>query len=151
MTVPIEYMGHALHLRLPAITQSASLAYFARLDEFPLETPRSMREPDPMDGQTAEDIEFYNCAFRTLTPSHGPGSPSTRSCSTRHDWDWLRAVVADPIIPDSIQRYMPGILTGKWRGTSLVRPLDDWCCASNPPPFSSPIDFLTLPLGTIRS
>ncbi|KAI0248931.1 hypothetical protein BJV78DRAFT_738337 [Lactifluus subvellereus] len=126
--VPIDYLGHAFHLRLPAIALSASLAYFARLDAFPLATPPylpPMRAHGPIDGPTVEDIEYYNRAFRTLTVPHGPSSPSTHltitsGLSTRHDWDWLRAVVADPVTSGSVQRYTPGILTGKWRGTTLA-------------------------------
>jgi hypothetical protein len=137
--VPIEYMGHAFHLRLPAIALSASLAYFARLDAFPLAIPPNIpltRAHSSIDGPTVEDIEYYNRDCGTLTVPHGgPGSPSTidGSLSTLHDWDWLRAVIADPVTSGSIQRYTPGILTGKWRGTTLVRPLHVRYCALNPP------------------
>jgi len=115
VTVPVDSMGHAFDLRLPAIALSASLAYFARLDMFPLEPPHSRR----IDGLTVEDIEHYNSSFRTRTVPRGPGSPGDPS--TRHDWDWLRGVAGDPFMSGSIRRYTPGILTGKWRGTELVR------------------------------
>lgn len=126
VTVPINYMGHALDLQVPAIALSASLAYFARLGAFPLESPQYIlpsREQSQMDGMTAEDIEDYNRSFCTRPVPRGPGSPSTvgSSLSTRHDWDWLRAVATDPILSGSLPRYTPGILTGKWRGTTLVR------------------------------
>lgn len=117
-------MGHAFGLRLPAIALSASLAYFARLDAFPL-VPPPIRAPSreqsqsQMDGLTVEDIELYNSSFRTRTIPRGPSCPD--SPSTCHDWDWLRAVAGDPFMSDSVRRYTPGILTGKWIGTELVR------------------------------
>jgi hypothetical protein len=124
VTIPIDYMGHAFCLRLPAIALSASLAYFARLDAFPLvpppyRAPSREQSQSQIDGWTVEDIELYNSSFRTLTIPRGPGCPD--SPSTCHDWDWLRAVAGDPFMSDSVRRYTPGILTGKWRGTELVR------------------------------
>ncbi|KAI0297858.1 hypothetical protein B0F90DRAFT_1669257 [Multifurca ochricompacta] len=121
VTIPIKYMTHAFHLRLPAIALSASLAYFARLDAFPLAIPAylpSTRVQGPIDGPTVEDIEEYNRCFRTRPVPHGPGSPG--GLSTRHDLDWLRAIVEDPVTSGSFQRYTPGTLTGKWRGTALA-------------------------------
>ncbi|KAH9957791.1 hypothetical protein BC827DRAFT_1269982 [Russula dissimulans] len=115
--VPIEYIGHALHLRLPPIALSASLAYFVRVDAFPsVPIPRPEGQTD---GATVEeDIEHY---FRTRTVPRGPVSPGplSSSPSTRHDWDWLRAVAGNPT-SGSLRRYTPGILTGKWRGTALA-------------------------------
>jgi hypothetical protein len=128
VTVPIDCMGHAFDLRLPAIALTASLAYFARLDAYPLVPPPYLspsRELGPIDGLTIEDIEHFNSSFRTRTVPRGPGSPG--SPSTRHDWDWLRAVAGDPFMSDSIRRYTPGGLTGKWRGTELVRLLRVRC------------------------
>ena len=128
VTVPIECMGHAFDLRLPAIAQSASLAYFARLDAFPLALPpyrAPSREWDETDSPTTEDIEHYNNSFRTRTVPRGPGSLG--SPSTHHDWDWLRAVAGDPFMSEPLRGYTPGILTGKWRGTELVRPLRVRC------------------------
>jgi hypothetical protein len=128
-------MGHAFGLRLPAIALSASLAFFARLDAFPLQLP-SYRAPSreqsqsesQIDGPTLEDIELYNSSFRTRTIPRGPGCPDSPSAC--HDWDWLRAVAGDPFMSDSLRRYTPGILTGKWRGTELVRLLRVQChCA----------------------
>jgi hypothetical protein len=134
MTVPIDYMGHAFCLRLPAIALSASLPYFARLDAFPLDPP-SYRAPSreqsqsQIDGPTVEEIDLYN-SFRTRTVPRGPGCPD--SPSTCHDWDWLRAVAGDPFMSDSFRRYTPGILTGKWRGTEMVRLLRVLChCVSD--------------------
>ncbi|KAI9463932.1 hypothetical protein F5148DRAFT_190544 [Russula earlei] len=125
VTVPVDYMGHAFHLRLPPIALSASLAYFARLDAFPLAYPPEiplLRVQDGGQGQTVEDIEHYNRSFRTRTVHRGPDSPSTcaDSPSTRHDWDWLCAVVGDPFTSGSLRRYTPGTLTGTWRGTYLA-------------------------------
>lgn len=116
-------MGHAFCLRLPAITLSASLAYFARLDAFPLVPPPHRALPreqsqSRIDGWTVEDIELYNSSFRTRTIPRGPGLSD--SPSTCHDWDWLRAVAGDPFMSDSVRGYTPGILTGKWRGTELA-------------------------------
>ena len=128
VTVPIECMGHAFDLRLPAISQSASLAYFARLDAFPLALPpyrAPSREWDEIDSPTTEDIEHYNSSFRTRTVPRGPGFLG--SPSTHHDWDWLRAVAGDPFMSEPLRGYTPGILTGKWRGTELVRPLRVRC------------------------
>ena len=126
VTAPIDYMGHAFGLRLPAITLCASLAYFARLDAFPLVLPpysASSREQSQSQSQSEAptvDIERYNRSFRTRTvprePTSCPDSPST--C---HDLDWLRAVAGDRFISDSVRRYTPGTFTGKWRGTELVR------------------------------
>jgi len=130
VTVPIDYMGYAFGLRLPAIALSASLAYFARLDAFPLvpppyRAPSREQSQSQIDGLTVEDIELYNRSFRTRTIPRGPGCPD--SPSTCHDWDWLRAVAGDPFMSDSVRRYTPGILTGKWIGTELVRPLRVRC------------------------
>ena len=124
MTVPIKYLGHELHLRLPPIALSASLAYFARL--FPLTHP-PYREQGQTDGPTVEDIDDYNLAFRTRTVPRGPGFPDNNlsiggvslTPSACHDWDWLRSLTED--LSGSVGRYTPGILTGKWRGTVLVR------------------------------
>jgi hypothetical protein len=146
-------MGHALDFRLPPIALSASLSFFARVEEFPVAIPPDLpltRRHRPVVGKTVEDIEYYNRECRTLTVPHGPGTPGTH-LSARHDWDWLRTVIADHVTSGSIQRYTPGILTGKWRGTLLVRLLHVWCCALKlPPPPPSPV-FLILSLGTIRS
>jgi hypothetical protein len=139
LTVPIDYMGHALRLRLPAIALSASLAYFARLDAFPLSF--LSREQGQIDGPTVEDIEHTNQSFRTRTVPHGPDFPGGDlpiggvSPSAAHDWDWLRGVTKG--LSGPLRRYTPGILTGKWRGTALVRLLRVQCCALNlsaPPP-----------------
>jgi hypothetical protein len=134
-------MGHALRLRLPAIALSASLAYFARLDAFPLSF--LSREQGQIDGPTVEDIEHTNQSFRTRTVPHGPDFPGGDlpiggvSPSAAHDWDWLRGVTKG--LSGPLRRYTPGILTGKWRGTALVRLLRVQCCALNlsapPPPF----------------
>jgi hypothetical protein len=131
--VSIDYLGHALRLQLPAIALSASLAYFARLDAFPL-SPVS-REPGQIDSPTVEDIEFTSQSFRTRTVPRGPGFPDSDlpigsvSPSARHDWDWLRGVAEG--FSGSLRRYTPGILAGKWRGTALVRLLRVQCCALN--------------------
>jgi hypothetical protein len=133
LTVSIDYMGHALRLSLPAVAISASLAYFARLDAFPL-SPLS-REQGQIDGPTVEDIEHTNQSFRTRTVPRGPDFPGGNlpigsvSPSARHDWDWLRSVTED--LSGSRRRYTPGILTGKWRGTALVRLLRVRCCTLN--------------------
>jgi hypothetical protein len=131
VTVSIDYMGYALRLRLPAIALSASLAYFARIDAFPLVPPAylpSSREQSPIDGPTLEDIEHYNLSSRTWTVPRGPGFPdidlpisstSGLGQSACHDWDWVRGVTEGP--SGTLPRYTPGILTGKWRGTTLVR------------------------------
>lgn len=128
VTVPIEYMGHAFHLQLPAITLSASLAYFARLDAFPLMTAPDVpptREHTPPGSITLEDVEYYHHFFNTRTVPRGPDSPTNplRPLGSRHDWDWQRAVASEPAMSRHLQRYKPGVLTGKWRGTLLVRPL----------------------------
>jgi hypothetical protein len=70
-----------------------------------------------IEGRTQEDTEAYNKPFRTRTVPRGPGCPD----STCHDWDWLRAVVGDPFMSDSVRGYTPGTFTGKWRGTEIVR------------------------------
>jgi hypothetical protein len=124
VTLPIDYMGHTFGLRLPSITLSATLALFARLDAFPMVLPpfrpfEEQSENEDLDGPTVEDIELYNQSFHTLTIPRGPGCPG--SASTCHDWDWLRAVAGDPFMSDSVWRYTPGMLTGKWRGTEMVR------------------------------
>ena len=128
VTVPIDYMGHSFDLRLPAIALSASLAYFARLDAFPLAIPPyrpPSREQDEIESPTVENVEDYNSSFRTRTVPRGVGSQG--SPSTLHDWDWLRAVAGDPFMSEPLRGYTPGILTGKWRGTELVRPLRVRC------------------------
>jgi hypothetical protein len=152
--VSIDYLGHALRLQLPAIALSASLAYFARLDAFPL-SPVS-REPGQIDSPTVEDIEFTSQSFRTRTVPRGPGFPDSDlpigsvSPSARHDWDWLRGVAEG--FSGSLRRYTPGILAGKWRGTALVRLLRVQCCALN---ICSARSLFLMPtrlaLGTIRS
>ena len=127
VTVPIVYMGHAFDLQLPAITLSASLAYCARLDAFPLMTASDLpptRAQTPPGRITLEDVEFYHRFFHTRTVSCGPGSLT----NTRHDWDWQRAVASEPAMSRHLQRYTPGVLTGKWRGTLLVRPLRVFPC-----------------------
>jgi hypothetical protein len=124
VTVPIKYLGHELHLRLPPIALTASLAYFARL--FPLTHP-PYREQGEVVGPTVEDIDDYNLAFRPRTVPRGPGFPDNNligggvslTPSACHDWDWLRSVAED--LSGSVGRYTPGTLTGKWRGTVLVR------------------------------
>ncbi|KAF8266060.1 hypothetical protein EI94DRAFT_237076 [Lactarius quietus] len=130
VTVPIEYMGHAFHLQLPAITLSATLAYCARLDAFPLMTspdlPPTRADTTPPGLITLDDVEYYNRSFNTRTVPRGPGSPANplQPClSGRHDWDWQRAIASDPVMSRPLQRYTPGSLTGKWRGT-LLAPLD---------------------------
>lgn len=133
VTVPIDYMGHAFGFRLPAITLSASLAYFARLDAYPLPLPPYLavlgeQDPNQIDVPTMEDIELYNSTLRIRTIPRGPGFPDSPSAC--HDWDWLRAVAGDPFMSDSLRRYTPGTLTGKWRGTEVVRLLRVLChCA----------------------
>ena len=117
-------MGHAFVLRLPAIALSASLAFFVRLDAFPLGAIPH-RQSQMIDGLTMEDVELYNESFRTRTIPRGPGLSD--SPSTCHDWDWLRAVAGDPFMSDSVRRYTPGVLTGKWRGTEMVRVLHVLC------------------------
>ena len=122
VTVPIEYMGHAFNLQLPAITLSASLAYCARLDAFPLMTASDLpptRAQTPPGRITLEDVEYYHRFFHTRTVPRAPSSPTNGS---RHDWDWQRAVASEPAMSRHLQRYTPGVLTGKWRGTLLVRP-----------------------------
>ncbi|KAI0278920.1 hypothetical protein BGY98DRAFT_1096424 [Russula aff. rugulosa BPL654] len=124
VSLPIDYMGHTFGLRLPSITLSATLALFARLDAFPMVLPpfrpfEEQSENEDLDGPTVEDIELYNQSFHTLTIPRGPGCPG--SASTCHDWDWLRAVAGDPFMSDSVRRYTPGMLTGKWRGTEMRR------------------------------
>ena len=125
VTVPIEYMGHAFHLQLPAITLSATLAYCARLDAFPLMTtsdlPPTRAQTTPPGHVTLEDVEYYHRIFYTRTVPRGPGSPLS-PLRNRHDWDWQRAVALEPTMSRRIRRYTPGVLTGKWRGTLLVRP-----------------------------
>jgi hypothetical protein len=146
VTVPIEYMGHAFHLQLPAITLSATLAYCARLDAFPLMTtsdlPPTREQTTPPGHITLEDVEYYHRFFYTRTVPRGPGSPAS-SLGHRHDWDWKRAVASEPAISRRIRRYTPGVLTGKWRGTLLVRPA---CFYVTPPrslisPSSRPLSF----------
>jgi hypothetical protein len=129
ITVPIEYMGHAFHLQLPAIALSATLAYCARLDAFPLMTtsdlPLTRAQTTPPGLVTLEDVEYYHRFFSTRTVPRGPGSPTSplQPClGSRHDWDWQRAVALEPAMSRRPQRYTPGILTGKWRGIRLVRP-----------------------------
>jgi hypothetical protein len=124
-------MGYTLSLRLPAIALSASLAYFARIDAFPLVPPAylpSSREQSPIDGPTLEDIEHHNVSSCTWTVPRGPAFPDTDlpigntsglSPSACHDWDWVRGVTQG--LSGTLPRYTPGILTGKWRGTILVR------------------------------
>jgi hypothetical protein len=104
MTVSIDYMGYALHLRLPVITLSASLMYFAHIDMFPLVPPAylpSSHEQSPIDGPTLKDIEHYNLSSHTWTVPCGPGFPdidppisstSSLSQSVCHDWDWVCGV-----------------------------------------------------------
>ena len=73
---------------------------------------------------TLEDVEYYHNFFYTRTVPRGPGSPASplQPClGSRHDWDWQRAVAPEPVMSRRLQRYKPGILTGKWRGTLLVR------------------------------
>ena len=129
ITVPIEYMGHAFHLQLPAIALSATLAYCARLDAFPLMTaddlPLTRAQTTPPGVLTLEDVEYFHRFFSTRTVPRGPGSPTSplQPCfGRRHDWDWQRAVAQEPALSRRPQRYTPGILTGKWRGIRLVRP-----------------------------
>lgn len=127
VTVPIEYMGHAFNLQLPAITLSASLAYCARLDAFPLMTDPDLpptRAQTPPGSITLEDVEYYHRFFATRTVPRGPGSPASplQPClGSRHDWDWQRAVASEPAMSRHLQRYTPGVLTGKWRGTLLAQ------------------------------
>lgn len=123
-TVPIDYMGCAFDFRLPPISLSASLAYFARLDAFPLvpppyRAPSREQSESEIDSPTVEDVKLYNSSFRTWTVPREPGCGD--SSSTCHDWDWLRAVAGDPFMSGPLRRYTPGKLTGKWRGTELVR------------------------------
>jgi hypothetical protein len=59
----------------------------------------------------------------------GPGFPDNNlsiggggvslTPSACHDWDWLRSLAEN--LSGSVGRYTPGMLTGKWRGTVLVR------------------------------
>lgn len=143
MTVPINCLGHELHLRLPPIALSASLAYFARL--FPLTHPPYREQGDD---PHVESIDDYNLNFRTRTVPRGPGIPGNNlpiggvSPSACHDWDWRRSLAKD--LSGSVGRYTPGTLAGKWRGTILVRLLRVWCSAL---PVS---DGVRLALGTIR-
>jgi len=95
-------MGHAFGLRLPAIVLSASLAYFAWLDTFPLvphpyHAPSREQSQSQIDGWMVEDIELYNSPFHSRSVTCGPGCPD--SPSTCHDWDcqWLRTVAGDPL------------------------------------------------------
>jgi hypothetical protein len=124
-------MGHALRLRLPVMALTASLAYFARLGAFPLEHPPylpSSRDQGEIEGPTVEDMDLYNFShsFRTRTVPRGPAFPETTdlpiiSCpSACHDWDWVHSV-AERLSGAALPCYTPGILTGKWRGTVLVR------------------------------
>ena len=127
VTVPIEYMGHAFRLQLPAITLSASLAYCARLDAFPLMTASDLpptRAQTPPGRITLEDVEYYHRFFHTRVVPRELGSPASplQPClGSRHDWDWQRAVAPEPAMSRHLKRYTPGVLTGKWRGTLLVR------------------------------
>ena len=85
------------------------------------------RAPTTPPGQiTLEDVEYYHRCFYTRTVPRGPDSPASSLqpyLGSRHDWDWLRAVAPEPVMSRRLQRYTPGILTGKWRGTLLVRPV----------------------------
>ncbi|KAI9449022.1 hypothetical protein BJY52DRAFT_1228029 [Lactarius psammicola] len=127
VTVPIDYMGHAFDLQLPAIALSASLAYYARLDKYPLRTAPDLpptRAQTPPGRIALEDVEYYHSFFCTRTVPHGPGSPASPlqpSLGTRHDWDWQRAVASEPGMSRHLRRYTPGVLTGKWRGTLLAQ------------------------------
>ncbi|KAI9435812.1 hypothetical protein H4582DRAFT_625106 [Lactarius indigo] len=127
VTVSIEYMGHAFDLQLPAIALSASLAYFARLDAFPLMTASDLpltRAQTPPGRITLEDVVYYRRFFHTRVVPRGPGSPASplqAPLGSRHGWDWQRAVATKPAMSHHLQRYTPGVLTGKWRGTLLVR------------------------------
>lgn len=118
MTIPIDYMGHAFDLRLPAIALTATLGFYVRLKASPLGYPPLPREPG-VGEWTREEVEVYNESFRTRTVPREPGSLD--SLSTCHDWDWLRAVAGDPFMSEPLRRYTPGILAGKWRGTEMVR------------------------------
>ena len=124
MTVPIDYMGHAFDLRLPAIALSATLSFYVRLGAIPLVFLPFPREPG-VGEWTLEEVEEYNDSFRTRTVPRDPGSLD--SLSTCHDWDWLRAVAGDPFMSEPLRRYTPGVLTGKWRGTEMVRLLRVRC------------------------
>ncbi|KAH9064380.1 hypothetical protein EDB87DRAFT_1598702 [Lactarius vividus] len=127
VSVSIEYMGHAFHLQLPAIALSASLAYFARLDAFPLVTTSGLpptRAQTPPGQITLEDVVYYHSFFRTRVVPRGPDSPASllqARPGSRHDWDWQRAVAPEPAMSRHLQRYTPGVLTGKWRGTLLAQ------------------------------
>ncbi|KAL4065503.1 hypothetical protein V8B97DRAFT_2025765 [Scleroderma yunnanense] len=128
--ITMQYFGQETTLTLPPVAPFAILSQFVRAEQRPLaappELPANRQEAlmrGIMRGPTREDIEHFNtkCKTRLVGASRGNcADPSPKSQS--HDSDWYRCLLGAYRMPPctTMGFYAPGILSGRWQGSSIT-------------------------------
>ena len=130
---PLElvYLGRPLTFRLPPIAILSLLSYFARLERIKIAVAphlppnRVVADAQGREGPTQQDIADFNSHPRIHIPNSFANVTSDRMTSDffDHYWSWMISPYDERsslFVPDS-PRYLPGYLSGHWRGTAVVR------------------------------
>ncbi|KAI6118173.1 hypothetical protein F5141DRAFT_1096689 [Pisolithus sp. B1] len=130
-TMTVRYFGDQTKFTLPPIAPFAILSQFARAEEFPLKVPPELpanRQEALMagilSGPTKEDIEHFNahCNTRLICSRSGDSPVDGFLKSQSHDPDWSRSLPG--VLSTALSYYVPGTLSGYWRGSSMMPCLD---------------------------
>ncbi|KDQ55952.1 hypothetical protein JAAARDRAFT_180119 [Jaapia argillacea MUCL 33604] len=128
----ILYFGQSFDLRPPHVAVYAILSYFVRREvgalQIPDLAPRTRAESPGLPSVTRADIEEFNARCRThFVQTARAIDHSGLTKSQKHDPDWARAIgYSDPsptvggAILSQPRFYRLGMLTGLWRGSSIV-------------------------------
>jgi hypothetical protein len=130
---PLEsvYLGRPLTFRLLPIAVLSLLSYFARLERIQIAVAphlppnRVVADAQGREGPTQQDITDFNSHPRIHIPNSPANVTSDRMTSDffDHYWSWMISPYDERsslFISDS-PRYIPGYLSGHWRGTAVVR------------------------------
>lgn len=130
-TMTVRYFGDQTRFTLPPIAPFAILSQFARAEEFPLKVPfglpanrQEALTAGILFGPTKEDIEHFNAHCNTRLICSRSGDPPVDGFlkSQTHDPDWSRSLTS--VLSTTPSYYVPGTLSGYWRGSSMMPYLD---------------------------